>query len=176
MALKNSSLREKDGAVYMGRKSQKIKANARNERAVAINGMLLDAFNGTFEKGVGFGSELESSLTMLYNTRAYLVTNQGALLSSIYATNGIIRKFIEMPVQDALNSGFTIESSMLDDVDILKIRNKIRSEGDITNLQEATYWKRVFGGGGLIAVTNGKSYRDWETDRKSTRLNSSHRL
>ena len=34
--------------------------------------------------------------------------------------------------------------------------------------------------GEILAVAgvqgNGQSYRDWETDRKSTRLNSSHRL
>ena len=29
---------------------------------------------------------------------------------------------------------------------------------------------------GLITITNPPPYRDWETDRKSTRLNSSHRL
>ena len=28
--------------------------------------------------------------------------------------------------------------------------------------------------GGKICYWNGTSYRDWETDRKSTRLNSSH--
>ena len=27
---------------------------------------------------------------------------------------------------------------------------------------------------GFISISNGSLYRDWETDRKSTRLNSSH--
>ena len=31
-------------------------------------------------------------------------------------------------------------------------------------------------GTGVVVVGIGSSYRDWETDRKSTRLNSSHRL
>lgn len=140
----------------MGRKSQNKKINAQNDRIRAVNGLLLDAFNG---RGLrpGFGSEVESALTMLYNTRSYLVTNQGALLSSVYATNGIIRKFIEMPVQDALNSGFEIKTSQLDDSEILAVENKMMFEGDIENLQEAIYWKRVFGGGGLITVTDNES-------------------
>ena len=39
------------------------------------------------------------------------------------------------------------------------------------NYVEPEYWNNPF-----IKHENSKIYRDWETDRKSTRLNSSHRL
>ena len=35
-------------------------------------------------------------------------------------------------------------------------------------------WISERDGNGIIIADNGNKYRDWETDRKSTRLNSSH--
>ena len=56
----------------------------------------------------------------------------------------------------------------------------------LSDTQYELTWQRInsdFNMHGLLAEVDGQvvglthySYRDWETDRKSTRLNSSHRL
>ena len=52
---------------------------------------------------------------------------------------------------------------------------------DVTNEQEVAFvndlMNRLFGSAPLkaMAAPTETPYRDWETDRKSTRLNSSHR-
>ena len=47
--------------------------------------------------------------------------------------------------------------------------------GDQRNLTTANYEVALQKQGLLVEETRKRGYRDWETDRKSTRLNSSHR-
>ena len=64
-------------------------------------------------------------------------------------------------------------------LEITSVDSYVVSSGKITARSTATYKLVAVGIEGKwyynYTVTNGR-YRDWETDRKSTRLNSSHRL
>ena len=88
---------------------------------------------------------------------------------SIQCGNGII---------EALSDEYTfkiftkheVEKDFFDDVDLVAFPG---GEGDSES------YKYLFNSNGTKIydfLNNGGEYRDWETDRKSTRLNSSHRL
>lgn len=143
---RNSKTRQKHAALN--------EASSLVKKAATANGILLNAFGGNTMPFRGMGADNESLLTSMLNTRHYLITNQGQLLSDIYTTNGILTKFINMPVEDALSSGFRIKTDMLSETELKQLENKMLMEGDIMNLMEAFFWKRLDGGGGLITVTN----------------------
>ena len=58
---------------------------------------------------------------------------------------------------------------------MLNIHNLSVSFGGTYLFEEVTFRLGAGDRVGLVGK-NGAGYRDWETDRKSTRLNSSHRL
>ena len=53
---------------------------------------------------------------------------------------------------------------------------ELYKDGSIIGHRIVAHSKNNYGVMGVFSrkFTNGKAYRDWETDRKSTRLNSSH--
>ena len=87
--------------------------------------------------------------------------------------NGVIEFFSKTPVEDiyaknsetsALLNPSTGETAFSLSVNAFKFENKLMEEHFNENyLESEKYPKSTFSG-----------YRDWETDRKSTRLNSSH--
>ena len=69
-----------------------------------------------------------------------------------------------------------ITGSVVGTTDTQTLTNKTLTTPTIGSFTNATHSHLNAAGGGTITSAAISCYRDWETDRKSTRLNSSHRL
>lgn len=138
----------------MGRKSRKQSKDQFTD-GLKTNG-LGDVILGPIGSSL-FGSDGLAQLATLEKTlRGELISQRRNLLSSLYAENGTVANFIDVPVDDAFNGGFRIISSQLDDEDNKKIKSLMYSCGDVEEIKDTARWSRLFGGAGLLVMTNQK--------------------
>lgn len=102
----------------------------------------------------GHGAQISQSDTMFKNLRWYLISNFRQLLSQAYAEIGLISTVVDVPVEDALKGGITIKTKQLSEKEIVRLNNVIDYEGDLTHAAEASKWKRLFGGGAILVLTD----------------------
>ena len=117
-----------------------------------------------YEPG-GFGTQLSQVDTMFVSNRWYLVSNMRQLLSQIYVEHGLVQTVIDVPVNDALRGGVEIKSKELDDDNIALLQNKMEREGDLETVAQAQKWNRLFGGAGIIIITNQEYDKPIELDK-----------
>lgn len=110
------------------------------------------------------GTQINQTDTLFLNNRNYLVSNMRQLLSQIYVEHGIIQALIDTPVEDALRGGFKIKTSMLSEEEITELENHMDSMGDQETIKQAFKWMRLYGGGGIVAMT--KQKHDQPLDEK----------
>jgi len=101
-------------------------------------------------------TQINQTDTFFYNIRTYLISNMRQLLSQMYVEHGIIQALIDTPVEDALRGGFKIKTSMLDEEEITELENYMEECQDIETVKQAFKWMRLYGGGGIIIMTNQK--------------------
>lgn len=75
-------------------------------------------------------------------------------LSYGYMSYGLVQTVVDQPVEDAFRGGLTIESKELDDDDLKKFATAMEEAKDLTAIKETARWARLYGGAGLIIVTN----------------------
>ena len=113
-------------------------------------------FQGISGQSMGLSSnQLNNFETLAQNNRYVNITINRIILAYLYNEHGIIQAAIDMPVQDALRGGLDISSPELDADDIEQLKDDIEGYQDLEKAGEATVWKRLFGGAGLI-VNNGE--------------------
>lgn len=115
--------------------------------ASLANGGALGAYNTAAVSGIA---------TMGFNNRNYLVSNFRQLLSELYVEHGIIQTLIDQPVDDAFSQGIEIKTGQLDADDIERLENYIDINCIMETLKLGIKWKRLFGGGALLIMTNEK--------------------
>lgn len=97
-------------------------------------------------------------LTILANATDYLLTLQWVQLTNTYKSNGFAKLAVDLPVSDAFrDGGFELESATASPDDLLEIRNKMDSAGDIEAIKQCLRWGRLYGGGCLLVNTKQKS-------------------
>lgn len=111
-----------------------------------------------FEPG-GIGTQISQVDTMFKSNRWYLVSNMRQLLSQIYVEFGLVQTVVDVPVNDAFRGGVEIKTEQLDDKDIAVLQNKMEREGDLETVAQANKWNRLFGGAGIIIITE-QDYKD----------------
>ncbi len=94
--------------------------------------------------------------TMFINTRWALVTNFRSILAEAYAEYGIVQTLVDQPVADAFRTGYIVKTDQLDDSQKRKLYYYIERNRINEIIQEAFYWSRLFGGGGIIINTDQK--------------------
>lgn len=110
----------------------------------------LPAGTGTFP-----GTEqLSGTQTLFKNLRWYLVSNFRQLLSEMYVEIGLVQTICDLPVDDALRGGITISSKQLDEDQIKQLQVSMDRDNDINNVGQAAKWNRLFGGAGVIILTD----------------------
>lgn len=92
--------------------------------------------------------------TVFINTRWTLISNFRSILSEAYAEYGIVQTLVDQPVSDAFRTGYTIITDSLTDAQKRKLNNYIQKERINETIMEACNWARLYGGGGIIIITD----------------------
>lgn len=145
MTRKKNKIKVKNGIADLSKLPQE------ERRSVIANG-LTEAIMG-FNFG-GIGTQLNQVDTLFINNRWYLISNMRQPLSEVYAEHGIVRTIIDVPVNDALRGGVDIKTKQLSPEEVEELQAEIKIEKDLIHLGQALKWNRLFGGAGLIAITD----------------------
>lgn len=135
------------------KKPPKVVENAEQ----VTNGLSGVIFGQGFEMGLGGGSQLSQTDTLFYNLRNYLISNMRQPLSSMYVEFGLVETIVDLPVEDALRGGFKIKSKQLDENEAAEIEMDMHSKGDVEEAKSGEKWKRLYGGAGVLVITDQKS-------------------
>jgi phage-related protein (TIGR01555 family) len=145
--------------------SKQMPREIQNERQLMISNGLSDALLGT---GIGGGgnfaypgttgsSQLSQVDTLYNNNRWYLVSNMRQLLSEIYVEHGLIQTVVDVPVDDALRGGIDIKTKQLSEENLHELNTSLERDDDLNNVGQGLKWTRLFGGGGLLIITDQKA-------------------
>jgi phage-related protein (TIGR01555 family) len=137
-------------------------SEVRNDFGGLLQGLALGA---TFlPNNGGTAGQLSQTDSQYLNLRYYLISNNRQLLSQMYIEHGIIQTLIDQPVDDALRAGYDIKSGQLDSDETELLQNWMKSSGAWPAYQQATKWKRLFGGAGVMIITTQKGNTPFNMD------------
>lgn len=105
-------------------------------------------------QGVPWSEQLSNTDTLFVNLRWYFVSNLRQLLSELFVEIGLVQTIVDVPVDDGLKGGVKIKSKQLDEDQILKLRNSMDRDNDLNVIGQAGKWNRLFGGAGVIIMTD----------------------
>lgn len=138
-----------------------VSPNFQNTEQTTKNGLGEAIGYGSFNpfnlpQGNGFpGTEQISNVNTIFkNLRWYLVSNFRQVLSELYVEIGLVQTIVDLPVDDAFRGGVEIHSKQLDEDQIKQIQISMDRDGDLTTIAQAVKWNRLFGGGGIIILTD----------------------
>lgn len=134
-------------------KDEIVEPKLANEFAPIVNG-LEGVIRGTQMGGSGFGTQVSQTDTLFNNTRNYLISNDRQLLSTIYVEIGLVQNVIDIPVDDGLRGGVEIKSKQLSEEEIQDLQTSLEQDDDINTVGQALKWKRLFGGAGVLTITD----------------------
>jgi uncharacterized protein len=100
------------------------------------------------------GTQLSQVNTLFNNNRWYLISNMRQLLSELYVEHGLIQTIVDLPVDDGLRGGVEISSKQLDEDQIQELQISLDRDDDINSVGQALKWNRLFGGAGLLIMTD----------------------
>lgn len=102
----------------------------------------------------GMGQQLSQTDTSFSNLRWYLASNLRQLLSQMYVELGLVKTIVDVPVDDALRGGVIFESKQLGAKNVIELQNVMERNNDLTNTGQAAKWNRLFGGAGLVVLSD----------------------
>lgn len=124
----------------------------REKNRIMSNG-LSDALNGGWNP-TSIGTQLNQTETLFRNNRWYMISNMRQLLSEVYVEHGLIQAICQVPVADGLRGGIEIKTKMLSEEELLDLQTTIERQNDIGIAGESAVWNRLFGGAGIIIITD----------------------
>lgn len=133
----------------------KVVKNGLSDAQVAnrlINSSLQEAVLG-FNPG-GPGTQLSQVDTIFVNLRWYLVSNMRQPLNEAYVELGVVKTIVDVPVEDAMRGGMTFSSKELSPEELEELHFTIEQEDDVQKMASALKWNRLFGGAGVLVVTD----------------------
>ena len=86
-------------------------------------------------------------------------------LSYGYMSYGLVQTVVDQPVEDAFRGGLEIESKELDNDDLEELHRVMEEMGDIKQIKDTLKWARLYGGAGLIIVTDQNPTTELKPDR-----------
>lgn len=99
-------------------------------------------------------AQVSKSDTIDYNLRYSFITNNRNILSQAYIEIGIIKKLVDIPVDDAFSGGLIIKSDQINEKEIEMIQEAIYENSEFTTVTQVFKWNRLFGGAGLLFYRN----------------------
>lgn len=126
---------------------------------IYANGLQGVIFGSNGSPGSGFpsgpGNQNVSQVNEIFGQlRWYFVSNFRQVVSEVYAELALIRTIVDVPVDDGLRGGVEFSSKQLSPQDLDLLKDTMEREEDIHHFTKGLYWTRLFGGGGVIAITN----------------------
>lgn len=97
---------------------------------------------------------VEQINTVFKNLRWYLVSNFRQVLSQCYVEIGLIQTIVDVPVDDGFRGGIKIKSKELDETQINELQISLDRDDDLNTAAQAQKWNRLFGGAGIIILTD----------------------
>jgi hypothetical protein len=111
--------------------------------------------------GAGGGAPaISDTATSFTNLRWYLVSNFRQLLSQLFVEIGLVRTICVLPVQDGLKGGVQFKSKQLGEENLRELKIHMDREGDITTAGYGSIWTRLYGGGGILTLTDSQDPQD----------------
>jgi phage-related protein (TIGR01555 family) len=102
-----------------------------------------------------FGGEMLSNANTIFKAlRWYFVSNFRQVLSEAYVEIGLISTIVDVPVDDAFRGGMEIKSKQLSPEQVEELQISLDRDDDLNTVAQAAKWSRLFGGGGVIILTD----------------------
>lgn len=111
-------------------------------------------FGFPMNQGTLWSEQLSNVNTIFKNLRWYLVSNFRQVLSEIYVEIGLVQTIVDVPTEDAFRGGVEIKSKQLDEDQIDELQTSLERDDDYEAAMQATKWNRLFGGAGIIVITD----------------------
>lgn len=105
-------------------------------------------------QGTGFSTQISEPTTAFVNLRWWLVSNMRQFLSQAYVEFGLVQTIVDVPVDDGLRGGIEVKSKQLDEEQIAELLVSLDRDDDINTAGQAAKWNRLFGGAGIIVLTD----------------------
>ncbi len=124
------------------------------ERRFENYGGLDSVFSFPQSQGSPYTAQLSQPTTVFKNLRWWLVSNMRQMLSEAYVEIALIQTLCCTPVDDALRGGVDITSKQLSPEEISKLQISLDRDADLTTVGQAATWNRLYGGAGVIILTD----------------------
>lgn len=125
-----------------------------------VNGKVANSFMGNYSgffpqnQGSPWTEQVSNVNTGFKNLRWYLVSNFYQFLCELYAEIGLVQTIVDVPVDDGFRGGIKIESKQLDEEQVSEVLAALDRDDDLTTVAYASKWTRLFGGGGILILTD----------------------
>lgn len=117
-----------------------------------------------FPQGLPYTSNLSQPNTIFHNMRYWLISNLRQMLSEAYVELALVQNIVNVPVDDGLRGGVDITTQQLDEGQISLLQAKIDEDGDILTAGDASKWDRLFGGAGIMIMTDQDPMKPFDID------------
>lgn len=128
--------------------------NAIAAKSETMHNGFAEAILGPNGNNGSIGTQLNQVATIFRNNRWYLISNMRQVLSESYVEHGLIQTIVDVPVDDGLRGGVDIQSKQLDEQQIQDLQAEMEREDDINNMGQGLKWNRLFGGAGILVMTD----------------------
>lgn len=122
-------------------------------------------------QGNPFTEQISNVTTAFINLRWYLVSNFRQFLSEAYVELGLIQTIVDVPVDDGLRGGVEIKSKQLSEEQIAELLVSLDRDDDINTAGQAAKWNRLFGGAGILILTDQDPEEPLDVDAITTDSN-----
>lgn len=154
--LKSKSPGTRKASKISASKSKKLNSIPSGETKINSLGSALgfnEGLQGVYPFGPG-QEQLSQTNTLFKNLRWYLASNLRQLLSEMYVELGLVQTICDVPVDDGLRGGIEIKSKQLSEDQVQELQVKIDREDDLNTAGQAAKWNRLFGGAGILTITD----------------------
>lgn len=133
------------------------------QEGLISNGALADACGMPTQLGLfglpsgvvgGNSEQISNTGTLFKNLRWYLVSNFRQLLSELYVEIGLVQTIVDVPVDDAFRGGIEFKSKQLSEEQLQELTDSMDRDGDLKAVIQACKWNRLFGGAGIVILTD----------------------
>ena len=118
------------------------------------NNSLTDVVSGITGSGPYQSQVIAQPWTFVEGAAYTPFTLNRIALSYGYMSYGLVQTVVDQPVEDAFKGGLEIESKELDHEDLDELHRAMEQNNDIKAIKDTLKWARLYGGAGLLIVTD----------------------